>query len=147
MTESVEGAPAVRAAGCVLWRRSACGTVELALVFRPKWSDWSWPKGKVKKGETARAAALREVREETGHTCRLGPALPTLRYVDNAGRDKEVAYWAAESTGGTFAPNDEVTALLWLPPAEAHARLTHPRDKELITPALAAIGSDRRAGD
>ncbi|MGV9755556.1 NUDIX hydrolase [Streptomyces tricolor] len=141
------GAPAVRAAGCVLWRRSACGTVELALVFRPKWSDWSWPKGKVKKGETARAAALREVREETGHTCRLGPALPTLRYVDNAGRDKEVAYWAAESTGGTFAPNDEVTALLWLPPAEAHARLTHPRDKELITPALAAIGSDRRTGD
>ncbi|AKN71467.1 DNA mismatch repair protein MutT [Streptomyces sp. PBH53] len=147
MTEPVGGAPEVRAAGCVLWRRSASGTVELALVFRPKWSDWSWPKGKVKKGETARAAALREVREETGHTCRLGPALPTLRYVDNAGRDKEVAYWAAESTGGTFAPNDEVTALLWLPPAEAHARLTHARDKELITPALAAIGSDRRAGD
>ncbi|MYU04806.1 NUDIX domain-containing protein [Streptomyces sp. SID8366] len=134
------GAP-VRAAGCVLWRRSPSGTVELALVWRPKWSDWSWPKGKLKRGESAEAAALREVEEETGHTCRLGTALPTARYVDHAGRPKEVTYWAAESTGGTFTPNAEVTTLLWLPPPEAHTRLTHPHDRNLIGPALAAIAT------
>ncbi|MET9451343.1 NUDIX hydrolase [Streptomyces cinerochromogenes] len=134
----------VRAAGCVLWRRSPAGGIQLALVYRPKWSDWSWPKGKLKKGEPARAAALREVREETGHTCRLGPDLPTLRYTDRTGRRKEVRYWAAESTGGAFVPNDEVTELLWLPPAEAHDRLTHPQDRELIPAALAAIGEADR---
>jgi 8-oxo-dGTP diphosphatase len=134
--------PVVRAAGCVLWRRSAPGRVELALVFRPRWSDWSWPKGKLRKGEAADAAALREVREETGHTCRLGPALPAARYVDRTGREKEVRYWAAEATGGAFAPNDEVTELVWLPPDEARRRLTYDVDRELIAPALAAIGTD-----
>ncbi|MER6330821.1 NUDIX hydrolase [Streptomyces sp. NPDC001034] len=134
----------VLAAGCVLWRRSPSGEVELALVFRPKWSDWSWPKGKLKRDETAPAAALREVAEETGHTCRLGPSLPTCRYLDHAGRRKEVTYWAAESTGGAFTPNDEVSELLWLTPAEARDRLTHPRDKDLITPALAAISDAPR---
>ncbi|MFJ3232184.1 NUDIX hydrolase [Streptomyces sp. NPDC086787] len=137
----------VRAGGCVLWRRSSSGGVELALVFRPKWSDWSWPKGKLKKGETAHAAALREVEEETGHTCRLGPALPTARYVDHTGRNKEVSYWAAESTGGAFAPNNEVSELLWLSPDEARERLSHPRDRELIAPALAAVASDRHGDD
>ncbi|MFI1566083.1 NUDIX hydrolase [Streptomyces sp. NPDC020490] len=133
----------VLAAGCVLWRRSPAGGVELALVFRPKWSDWSWPKGKLKKGEAAHAAALREVREETGHTCRLGPGLPALRYVDHTGREKQVVYWAAESTGGAFSPNDEVSELAWLSPDRARERLTYQRDRELIPPALAAIGPGR----
>lgn len=134
----------VRAAGCVLWRRSSSGGVELALVFRPRWSDWSWPKGKLKKGEATRTAALREVWEETGHTCRLGSALPTSRYVDHAGRDKEVTYWAAESTGGAFVPNDEVSELVWLSPDEACEHLSYERDRELIPPALAAIGIEQR---
>ncbi|MFH8339757.1 NUDIX hydrolase [Streptomyces sp. AM6-12] len=134
----------VRAAGCVLWRRSPAGDIELALVYRPKWSDWSWPKGKLKRDETPRAAALREVEEETGHTCRLGAPLPTARYTDHAGRPKEVTYWAAESTGGAFTPNAEVTELLWLPPTEARARLTHPHDRDLIPPALTAIATTPR---
>ncbi|MEW2397890.1 NUDIX hydrolase [Streptomyces sp. NPDC046862] len=136
----------VYAAGCVLWRRSSSGSVEMALVFRPRWSDWSWPKGKLKKQEAARAAAVREVLEETGHTSRLGSALPPSLYVDHTGRRKEVKYWAAESTGGAFTPNDEVSELVWLPPDEARERLTYERDRELIPPALAAIGSDQHRG-
>lgn len=103
--------------------RPADGGLELALVHRPKWEDWSHPKGKLKPGESAREAALREVLEETGMSCALGPPLPTARYEVRAGR-KEVSYWAAEAADGTFAPNDEVDALLWLPrlrPAPASA--------------------------
>ncbi|GGZ77709.1 NUDIX hydrolase [Streptomyces bluensis] len=146
-TDSTGRGDTILAAGCVLWRRAASGGVELALVFRPKWSDWSWPKGKLKKGETARAAALREVQEETGHTCRLGPDLPTLRYVDHTRREKEVKYWAAESTGGIFTPDNEVSDLVWLSPDEARECLTYERDRELISPALVAIGLDQHRGN
>ncbi|MEU9323725.1 NUDIX hydrolase [Streptomyces canus] len=132
----------VRAAGCVLWRRSSAG-LELALVYRPKWSDWSWPKGKLKRGESSEAAAHREVLEETGYACRLGTKLPTPpRYIDHQGRPKEVDYWAAEATSGAFEANDEVSALVWLTPEEARERLTHERDRELISYALIAIGTD-----
>lgn len=79
------------------------------------------------------------MREETGHTCRLGASLPSRRYVDRAGRKKEVAYWVAESTGGTFTPGDEISALLWLPPDTARERLTYEGDRDLLPPALAAI--------
>ncbi|KUO20646.1 DNA mismatch repair protein MutT [Streptomyces dysideae] len=132
----------VRAAGCVLWRRSAVGRIELALVYRPKWDDWSWPKGKLKRGETAREAALREVREETGYTCRLGKELPSARYSDAQGKPKQVSYWAAQATGGAFEPNEEVSDLVWLTPDEARERLTHERDRALITVALMAVGAD-----
>ncbi|GHH28167.1 DNA mismatch repair protein MutT [Streptomyces lanatus] len=128
----------VLAAGCVLWRRSAAG-LELALVYRPKWDDWSWPKGKLKPGETTEEAARREVLEETGYECRLGEQLPSARYIDHQGRPKEVSYWVAEAADGGFEPNDEVTDLIWLKPAEADERLTHERDRSLITAALIAI--------
>ncbi|WP_318208462.1 MULTISPECIES: NUDIX hydrolase [unclassified Streptomyces] len=124
--------PPILAAGCVLWRPARSGGgVEIAVVFRPKWSDWSHPKGKLKSGEEARAAALREVREETGMTCVLGVELPTVRYPIE-GRPKEVRYWAAEATGGSFEPNREVTRLLWLAPEAARTCLTQDRDKDLI---------------
>ncbi|WP_217167310.1 NUDIX hydrolase [Streptomyces sp. AC512_CC834] len=128
----------IRAAGCLLWRRSPSGDgIELALVYRPKWADWSHPKGKLKHNEGAREGALREVLEETGMTCELGPELPTVRYrVD--GRPKEVRYWAAEAAaGGTFVPNREVSRLLWLSPAAARDRLTQKRDEELVDALLA----------
>ncbi|MFC8511049.1 NUDIX hydrolase [Streptomyces sp. NPDC057411] len=128
----------ILAAGCVLWRPAASGRgVEIALVHRPKYGDWSHPKGKLKRGETARECALREVHEETGHTCELGRPLPTVHYPVN-GQPKEVSYWAARALGGTFTPNREVDALAWLPPAAARARLTQPRDRELLDALLTA---------
>ncbi|GAA1534115.1 NUDIX hydrolase [Streptomyces albidochromogenes] len=129
----------VLAAGCVLWRRSPDdGTLEICLVHRPKYDDWSHPKGKLKRGEDPLAGALREVREETGHHCAPGPALSELRYVAH-GRPKRVSYWAAEATGGTFVPSDEVDRILWLPPATARARLTYPHDRPLVDQLLAVV--------
>jgi 8-oxo-dGTP diphosphatase len=122
----------VRAAGCVLWRRSpVSGDLEICLVHRPKYDDWSHPKGKLKRGEDALAGALREVAEETGYTAVPGAELPTMRYLAN-GRPKQVRYWAAEAVSGHFAPNAEVDRILWLSPAAARSRLTQPRDRELV---------------
>ncbi|MFF3491506.1 NUDIX hydrolase [Streptomyces sp. NPDC002795] len=146
MTVHQDDPRTVLAAGCVLWRRQATpGTtphsgqgVEICLVHRPKYGDWSHPKGKLKRGEDALAGALREVREETGHDCEPGPALPTARYLAN-GRPKQVSYWAAEATTGTFTPNREVDRIVWLTPPEARARLTQPRDRPLVDALLDAL--------
>ncbi|MFI8325937.1 NUDIX hydrolase [Streptomyces sp. NPDC085529] len=133
-------APPVLAAGCVLWRPAAGDgrAIEIALVHRPKYDDWSHPKGKRKRGESAEACALREVLEETGHHCELGPRLPTVRYAVD-GRPKEVAYWAARALDGTFVPGPEVDRLRWLPPAEARTRLTQPRDRALLEALLSTL--------
>ncbi|HZG02737.1 MAG TPA: NUDIX hydrolase [Streptomyces sp.] len=139
----------VRAAGCVLWRRARPGEggereqggIEIALVHRPKWDDWSHPKGKLKPGETALRAAVREVREETGMACKPGAVLPTVRYTVG-GRPKEVRYWAAEAVGGAFVPDDEVDRLLWLPPREARRLLTREQDRALVDALLAALHLD-----
>ncbi|MFI1017893.1 NUDIX hydrolase [Streptomyces sp. NPDC020965] len=127
----------VLAAGCVLWRRSPHGDegVEICLVHRPKYDDWSHPKGKLKHGEDALDGALREVLEETGHACVPGASLGTTRYVAE-GRPKEVVYWAAEATTGAFTPNKEVDRILWLSPTDARERLTQPRDRELVDALL-----------
>ncbi|MFF8972514.1 NUDIX hydrolase [Streptomyces sp. NPDC014995] len=126
----------VQAAGCVLWRRSPVdGELEICLVHRPKYDDWSHPKGKLKRGEDHLAGAVREVAEETGYTARPGAPLPTVRY-SAQGRPKEVRYWAAESVSGGFTPNDEVDRVLWLSPTAARARLTQPRDRTLVDALL-----------
>ncbi|MFJ4965892.1 NUDIX hydrolase [Streptomyces sp. NPDC088729] len=130
----------VLAAGCVLWRRSPVGGgLEVCLVHRPRYDDWSFPKGKLKRGEDALAAAVREVQEETGHLCAPGARLPTSHYLVD-GRPKEVAYWAAEATGGAFAANDEVDRVQWLTPGAARTRLTQPRDGVQLTALLDALG-------
>jgi len=129
----------IRAAGCVLWRRSPIdGRLEICLVHRPKYDDWSHPKGKLKRGEDPLAGALREVAEETGYTTAPGTRLPTVHY-EASGRPKQVHYWAAEATGGSFTPNSEVDRLLWLPPAAARDRLTQPRDRELVDALLTSL--------
>ncbi|MGC0331060.1 8-oxo-dGTP diphosphatase [Streptomyces sp. SAI-170] len=130
----------VLAAGCVLWRRSpADGELEICLVHRPKYDDWSHPKGKLKRGEDALAGALREVVEETGCTARPGTELAPVHYLAGD-RPKQVRYWAAEATGGGFVPTNEVDRILWLRPDTARRRLTQPRDRELVTELLRAVG-------
>ncbi|MFC8668920.1 NUDIX hydrolase [Streptomyces sp. NPDC057199] len=129
----------VLAAGCVLWRHSPFdGELEICLVHRPKYDDWSHPKGKLKRAEDALAGAVREVEEETGYRCTTGPRLATLHYMAND-RPKQVSYWAAEATEGRFAPNREVDRILWLPPTGARHRLTQPRDKDLVDELLAVL--------
>ncbi|MFI7103755.1 NUDIX hydrolase [Streptomyces sp. NPDC050161] len=130
----------IRAAGCVLWRRVPDGDgPQIALVHRPKYGDWSLPKGKLKRGEDFREAAIRETLEETGMTCAPGPQLPSAHYVVD-GRPKEVRYWAAEATGGNFIPNREVDRVVWLPPAAARNCLTQERDRGLVDALLDALG-------
>lgn len=130
----------VRAAGVVLWRRSPYdGGIEIALIHRPRYDDWSLPKGKLKRGEGFAAAALRETREETGMECVLGAPLPSTFYLVE-GRPKEVRYWAAEAGAGTFAVSHEVDRLIWLPPTAARHRLSHDRDRPLVDALLRTIG-------
>ncbi|MEU9385420.1 NUDIX hydrolase [Streptomyces sp. NPDC048279] len=131
----------VLAAGCVLWRRSPVdGDLEVCLVHRPKYDDWSHPKGKLKHGEDAVTGALREVAEETGYAAHLGSELSTALYYAND-RPKQVRYWAGAAGEGHFTPNDEVDRILWLRPADARRRLTQPRDAELVDELLASLRS------
>lgn len=107
--------PLVRAAGGVVWRRRK-GGVEVVLVHRPApHDDWSLPKGKLDPGERHRDAALREVHEETGLRCRLGPRLTEIRYETPRGEDKRVRWWAmtVESDDG-FTPNREIDGVRWV---------------------------------
>jgi 8-oxo-dGTP diphosphatase len=124
----------VRAAGGVLWRRGDRG-VEILAVHRPRYDDWSLPKGKLDRGERWEDAAVREVEEETGFRCRLGEELPSTSYLDRKGRSKVVRYWLMECEPGgerAFTPNREIDALRWLPAADSEAVLTYPHDAELV---------------
>jgi 8-oxo-dGTP diphosphatase len=105
----------------------------VALVHRPRYDDWSLPKGKLDPGESFEEAALREVEEETGMRCRLLDKLDPVEYRDNKGRQKLVRYWlmAVDEDPG-FMPNDEVDELRWVPPEEAVALLSYPHDAELV---------------
>jgi len=105
--------------------------LEILLVHRPKYDDWSLPKGKLDTGETSETAALREVEEETGLCCRLGDELPPVTYADRHGRAKVVRYWAMEPVSGTFVPNDEVDEVRWVAPAGAGALLSYARDRRV----------------
>ncbi|MFL6128776.1 MAG: NUDIX hydrolase [Mycobacteriales bacterium] len=126
----------IRAAGGLLWRQRSGGDgVEVALVHRPRYDDWSMPKGKLDGREHPLHAAVREVGEETGVRAVVGRRLPTQEYTLGPDR-KVVDYWAmtaAEETAGVgFTPTHEVDAMRWLPAEEAADRLTYPRDRALL---------------
>lgn len=139
-----EGVPpgGVGAAGGVVWRRGAGAMVELAVVHRPRYDDWSFPKGKLDPGETFAQAARREVAEETGLEVVVGPELPEVRYTDHRGRPKVVRWWAMALVGGSFVPNDEVDELRWVPLGDVARLLTYPSDAGLV-PHVAAVTGDR----
>ena len=124
----------VRAAGALVWRRTT-DRLELALVHRPKYEDWSWPKGKLDPGESWAGACVREVLEETGLHVRLGLPLPDARYIvgtNGISRPKVVRYWAAHVVAELGQPDAEVDEVLWLDVAEAAQRLDYQRDRDQL---------------
>lgn len=119
------------AAGAVLWRKAPANPyeIEIALIHRPKYDDWSFPKGKLDPGEIPVVAALREVEEETGIRVQLGRHVTRVAYeIPGHRKRKRVDYWAAEARSGVFVPNEEVDELRWLPPDEVPAALSYPVD-------------------
>ncbi|MDQ3433112.1 MAG: NUDIX hydrolase [Actinomycetota bacterium] len=105
---------------------------QVLLVHRPRYDDWTLPKGKLDRGETFEEAALREVREETGLRCTLGREVATTEYRDSKDRPKVVRYWLMEVEGGDFRANDEVDEVRWLPVTDAAELLTYDRDREVL---------------
>jgi broad specificity phosphatase PhoE/8-oxo-dGTP pyrophosphatase MutT (NUDIX family) len=141
MTEQAEDEePEVRAAGGVVLRSGADGTgPEVLVVHRPRYDDWSLPKGKLDPGETWADAAVREVHEETGVTARLGVELATTRYRDRAGRLKHVRWWTMPVLDDRFRPpDDEVDDLAWVPADRVGELLSYDADRSLVDQALAA---------
>jgi 8-oxo-dGTP diphosphatase len=133
----VAAIPQVRAAGGLV-ARERDGTVEVAVVHRPRYDDWSLPKGKLHPGEDWEAAALREVEEETGLRCDLGDELESVTYFDRKGRRKLVRYWLMRPLDGEFEPGDEVDELRWLTPDAALDLLPYEHDRRLVQAARSA---------
>jgi 8-oxo-dGTP pyrophosphatase MutT (NUDIX family)/phosphohistidine phosphatase SixA len=131
-----DGPVGVRAAGCALWRSGDDGVLETAVVHRPKYDDWSLPKGKPDAGEHLLQTAYREVLEETGLHVVLGRRSVRTRYdvqlPDGSPAPKEVDYWTAQWTGGEFQANDEVDELRWLPVEKAAAMCSHDHDRAVL---------------
>lgn len=125
--------PVIRAAGAVLWRYSANKKIEIALVHRPRFDDWSLPKGKVEEKESHIACAYREVLEETGYASIFGPQIGQAMYKVPEGK-KVVRYWSAQAIGepvGTIDKN-EIDEILWLEVKEARKKLTLDDDRAIV---------------
>lgn len=122
----------VQAAGGIVWRH-VDGVVEVLLVHRPRYDDWSLPKGKLQPDEAWEQGALREVEEETGMSCELLEELESAAYRDRKGRAKLVRYWRMRPLRGAFEPGDEVDELRWLEPTAAAELLTYEHDRTLVS--------------
>jgi 8-oxo-dGTP pyrophosphatase MutT (NUDIX family) len=129
----------VRAAGGVPWRRRN-GALEVLVVHRPRYDDWTFPKGKNEPGEVDDAAAVREIEEETGLRGALGAELATTSYTDGKGRPKQVRYWAVDAADQDASPQNEVDAIDWLTPEQVAGRLTYERDRAVLASLLERLG-------
>ena len=125
--------PSIVAAGGVVWRRDMEGEIEVLLVHRPRYDDWSLPKGKVEDGEALISCAYREILEETGLSIKLGPYVGSVEYFVPDGL-KQVSYWSASLTEdkSTFHPNEEVDQILWLDLESAAFRATRDSDRHSL---------------
>lgn len=122
----------VRAAGGVVWRRGPDG-LDVLLIHRPRYGDWSFPKGKARDAEPDEEAALREVEEEVGLRPDCGPELASTEYRDSKGRPKVVRYWAMELPEGEEPiAGDGVDEVLWVAFEDAAERLTWDRDLAVL---------------
>jgi 8-oxo-dGTP diphosphatase len=128
----------VRAAGGLVCRPAADGGLEILVVHRPAYDDWSFPKGKLERGESEAQAAVREVEEETGLRCSLEREVATTTYRDGRGRTKTVRYWLMTPVGGELAAANEIDDARFVPIKRAAALLTYARDRDL----LAAVQPD-----
>lgn len=131
----------ILAAGGVVWR-VVDGAVEVLVVHRPRYDDWTFPKGKADAGETGEQTALREVEEETGLRCLLGRELISTTYTDGKGRSKTVRYWEMTVTEGSFEANSEVDETRWVAPEAAAEMLSYPRDLPVLASFTAFAGLD-----
>jgi 8-oxo-dGTP diphosphatase len=122
----------VMAAGGVVHRTNDSGEREVLVVHRPRYDDWSLPKGKLEAGETEAEAALREVFEETGLDCALGPEMGSIEYIDHQGMHKVVRYWSMTLRGGEFHTNEEVDQAKWMLVPKAAESLSYDRDRALV---------------
>lgn len=122
----------VRAAGGLVLRRNQDTGLEVLLVHRPKYDDWTFPKGKALPDESDENCALREVEEETGLSCELVAELSGTSYTDSHGRPKVVRYWSMRPLAGEFSPHAEVDEARWLPLEGARAALTYDRDRDVL---------------
>ena len=128
----------VRAAGGIPVREGP-GGLEVLVVHRPAYDDWTFPKGKCEHGETDEDCALREVVEETGLVCAVEEELPSTAYHDSRGRPKRVRYWRLRVVDGSLTFDHEVGSGRWLAPAEAEAILTYERDVLVLRALVAAL--------
>lgn len=119
------------AAGTVLWRPSRKHGIKIAVIHRPRYDDWSLPKGKAEPGECETVTAARETEEETGYVARIGRHVDTISYRVSGGV-KRVHYFAGQAVSGAFEANKEVDELKWLPAAKARVRLSYPRDRAVL---------------
>lgn len=121
----------IRAAGGIVVRDSG-DRLEVLVVHRPRYDDWSFPKGKAAPGESDEDCALREVEEETGLRCELVRELSGTEYPDARGRRKRVRYWLMHPPAGALRFDHEVDAAVWVPPEEARGLLSYRRDAGLL---------------
>jgi 8-oxo-dGTP pyrophosphatase MutT (NUDIX family) len=137
-------AEVIEAAGGIPWREAPDGTVEVLIVRRTRYGDWTFPKGKAEPGDRSAAeTAAREVYEETGYRCSLGGELITTEYADQKGRPKRVRYWAMQVVDGApISPNDEIDEVRWVPLSAVGDLLTYDNDRRVLAAFTATLARD-----